>query len=485
MTNFPAVRWFTVVILFFLVGCLRTGTSAQFFPFAPNSPTEARECQSFRTAVEVYVAYYSREHDQCLANNKPDRQQETKDSLICSRSHCQYLHDIVYGDSVFSAEYLEKEVTSCYEAVKENQAEEAQRAQEEATQEAQGEKDETDRAARRQRDRDAQEARHNQIGADQAARERDEERKSTEAQQAESDRTASQQNQETTAPTSSSAAPQATEGTSRSNQNSETSSTLVDPFTHLQSTESQGQEIAANESMVDPFASISNSHQSSSDVANGKQEEAWEGAKGTFEGFVDKAADNIEQTLNEEESELSPEDFEEFKHTADDAHSFLDGLSETITVITFQEEEDSKKVIENPGNHTYHDIISDSVSLGFSYVLKRLSPDFLSPIYEGPAGWLAAITFDSSLTQLLRQHFDYMAALNNPGLYTFQQREAALQSLYQSAQNHPEVWNRARFQWLYAVSESLYNSSDNPNVNLTPPSPPSPPTNPNINLAPH
>jgi hypothetical protein len=360
MTNLPAARWFMVVILFFLVAFLRPGTSAQFFPFAPNSPTEAKECESFRTAVEVYAAYYSGEHDRCLANNKPGHQQETKGSLICSRSRCQHLHDIVYGDSVFSAKHLEKEVASCYEAVRENQAGEAQRAPE-ATQKAQDE--------------------------------------------------------------------------------------------------------------------------SSSHVVNGKQEEAWEGAKEIFERFVDRATDNIEQTLNEEESELSPEDFEEFKHTADDAHAFLDGLGKTITVITFQEEEDSKKVIENPGDPSkYHDIIADSASFGFSYVLKRLSPDFLSPIYEGSAGWLTAITFDSSLTQMLRQHFDSMAALNNPGQYTFQQREAALQSVYQSAQNHPEVWNRARFQWLYAVSESLYNSSDNPNVHLTSPSSAA---NPNIILAPH
>ena len=60
-----------------------------------------------------------------------------------------------------------------------------------------------------------------------------------------------------------------------------------------------------------------------------------------------------------------------------------------------------------------------------------------------------------------------MTALNNPDRYTFREREAALQSLYQSAHNHPEIWSQSRYQWLYSVSERLYNSPDNPNVHLT------------------
>jgi hypothetical protein len=201
---------------------------------------------------------------------------------------------------------------------------------------------------------------------------------------------------------------------------------MVDPF-------------ASKESLVDPF---SNSGQPRS-VVRGKQEETWDGAKGIFQGFVDKASDNLGDVLKAAQKEMSPADFKNFKQTTGDAHSFLGGLSKTITAITFQD--DFKKVIENPRDpDSYHDIISDGASYGTSYVLKRLSPDFLSKIWEGPPGWIAAITFDSSSTQTPKQDFDPMTALNNPGQYTFKQREAALQSLYQSAQKHPEIWNQTR-----------------------------------------
>jgi len=211
-----------------------------------------------------------------------------------------------------------------------------------------------------------------------------------------------------------------------------------------------------------------------------KQEEAWDAAKEIAEGFINKSADNLGDVLKNAKKEMSPQDFKKLEGTVDDAHSFLDGLGKTIMVVKFQE--DIKKIADNPHDpNSYHDIIVDFTSYGTSYVLKRLSPDFLSKIYEGPAGWLVSITFDSSSTQTPKQDFDPMTALNNPGQYTFKQREAALQSLYESAQKHPEVWNQAKLQSLYAISEQLYNSPDNPNIHLTPPSPSS---NPNINLSP-
>src|ERR1700681_2233810 len=103
-----------IVILFFVVVCLPASTSAQMYPSAPNAPTNAKACQAFKAQVDAYVAAYSKEHELCLAANRADRPQETRDSLICSRSRCQSLHDIVYGNTAGSAKYLRQQVQSCY-----------------------------------------------------------------------------------------------------------------------------------------------------------------------------------------------------------------------------------------------------------------------------------------------------------------------------------------------------------------------------------
>jgi hypothetical protein len=54
MANLPAARS-TVVILFCLLGCLCPNLSAQILPFAPISPTDAKERQSFSRAVDAYA----------------------------------------------------------------------------------------------------------------------------------------------------------------------------------------------------------------------------------------------------------------------------------------------------------------------------------------------------------------------------------------------------------------------------------------------
>jgi hypothetical protein len=245
------------------------------------------------------------------------------------------------------------------------------------------------------------------------------------------------------------------------------SASLVDPFPNAKSAP-QRTEVGANESLVDPFGSketlvdpFSNSDRTHSEVT-------WDDAKGLSQGLIDKAAENLEHILTNAKSSMSPEQFARLEHTVGDARSSLGGLSHVITAITFQK--DLETIAANPHDpNSYRDIISDFASYGTSYVLKRLSPDLLSKLWEGPPGWTLAITFHSSSTQTANQDFDPMTALNNPGQYNFQQREAALQSLYQSAQKHPEIWNQKRYEWLYGVSERLYNSPDNPNFHLTPP----------------
>src|SRR5262249_14694039 len=132
-------------------------------------------------------------------------------------------------------------------------------------------------------------------------------------------------------------APQTTRTSSRSGRDSKKSVTLPDPFKDSEARR-QGQEIAASQNMIDPFATkeslvdpFSNSH-----ATGGKDEETWDGAKGIFQGFVDKASDNLGDILKSAQKEMSPSNFKKFEQTVGNAHSFLGGLSKTITTLSFQ-----------------------------------------------------------------------------------------------------------------------------------------------------
>jgi hypothetical protein len=148
--------WTILTISFvFLIG-VSEDAYAQSLPFAPFSPKDARECQSFSNAVQGYAADYAAQHQQCLADNKADREEEAGDSSTCSRSSCQYLHDIVYGDTALSVKYFQREMSVCYQTVNEYQAEQARRSKEEAAEEAENKQEDADRAERRQRDKAAE-----------------------------------------------------------------------------------------------------------------------------------------------------------------------------------------------------------------------------------------------------------------------------------------------------------------------------------------
>jgi hypothetical protein len=211
-----------------------------------------------------------------------------------------------------------------------------------------------------------------------------------------------------------------------------------------------------------------------------QNEKTWNGAKDIAIAFVDKSSQNLGAILDQAKKTLSPSDFNKFAQGVSDAKAYLDAFKNTVKVAKY--EGDVKKIVDNPSDpNSYRDFIADGASDGFSYVLERLSPDLLAKIWEGPVGWFGYITLSSTTTQTPQQDFDPITVLNNPGQYTFQQREAALQMLCQSAQSHPEVWNDSKFQWLYSVFEQLYNAPDNPHIHLAPPPPV---TNPNINLMP-
>jgi hypothetical protein len=454
MTNLPAVRMNIVLLLLVAIGCASRPASAQLPPNHPISPTEPRKCQEFGNQVLVYTAEIMKQHEECLNANKVDRK-ETGPSPMCSHSACQYLHDRVYNDPIYSVSSLQKQIIECNEQLRDHMDELATRAKEEA----QHKKEKADREAREQREQAESDARDQKRAAERTANDDAEERKEAAEKQAESDRIRSELSQL--------AAQAATHATSKVTESSNSSAGLADPFPNVNSAPRQT-EAATNESMVDPFESKETLADPFSNSDRPHSEVTWDDAKAVFQGVIDKAADNLGAMLTSAKSNMSLEEFRRFEQTVGNAHSFLGGLSTTITAITFQR--DVEKVVADPHKpDNWRDIVSDGASYGTSYVLKRLSPDFLSKLWEGPVGWSAAITLSSSSTQTAKQDFDPTTALNNPGQYNFQQREAALQSLYQSAQKHPEIWNQKRYEWLYGVSERLYNSPDNPSIHLTPP----------------
>jgi hypothetical protein len=125
MRKFPGKRILVVSLAPLLLGGACLCSEAQILPSAPLSPTDITDCQSFSKRVEAYAANYTEQHQQCLADNKPDEKDETPDSLRCSRSACQYLHDYVFADTPLSAKYLRREVLDCYKRVDAYKAEQS------------------------------------------------------------------------------------------------------------------------------------------------------------------------------------------------------------------------------------------------------------------------------------------------------------------------------------------------------------------------
>lgn len=405
----------------------------QYLPRRPIFPTDPEDCRLFNAEVEEYRVAYDSQHEKCLRDNEPDRPNEPPDSPICSRSRCQDLHDRVYGSSILSVESFRREVEGCFTEVREYQTKQAKKPSASNTQPP------SDHPARPVVSRAAPPTNSQPRSTSHVLTPRI-----------------------PSAPTRSpSPPPSEAKNQGVSKRTHDPNLGLVDPFHRSELGEDNEDTLSA--ALVDPFPSkekLANSFPNS--------EETWEGAKRITEGLVAKAPEFLDASLDRAERQLPRADFRKFEPVIENARSFVVGLGRTITIINYRH--DMETIIKAPMMaESYHDLIVDISSQSFSYVLKRLSPDFLSKIWEGPPGWAAAITFDSSHTQSKQQDYDPIAVLNDSENYTFQQRETALQELYQLAGKHPELWDAKRHQWLYGISNQLYNSADNPNIHLSRP----------------
>lgn len=279
MNHFVRVLW--------LIFSFSAPAACQLTPLAPISPTTVGECQSFAQKVADYAAEYTRQHEQCLANNKADRA-EPPNSLICSRSSCQYLHDYVFGDSFSSAKSLQKDVAACYQQVNDYQAAAAQekqheteraerRKKEEAEEAAQEKQEEDDRANRQKQEQDERDAKDKQSAAE-LARTRDDERRLAAVIQAEAAHAA--------ALNDSNVEISITGGTAQGSPRTDNNSlTLADPFKNPESTSSQKQDVYSTARIIDPFGHKDSLVDpfSASGAEVGSLDRVSEGDKTTFE----------------------------------------------------------------------------------------------------------------------------------------------------------------------------------------------------------
>src|SRR5271166_2924284 len=74
-------------------------SAAQVAPFPPLVPNDPKQCAQFAKESADFFGKMQSQHEQCLAQHKADQEEKARiQPRICSRSACQRLHDLVYGD---------------------------------------------------------------------------------------------------------------------------------------------------------------------------------------------------------------------------------------------------------------------------------------------------------------------------------------------------------------------------------------------------
>ncbi len=247
-------------------------------------------------------------------------------------------------------------------------------------------------------------------------------------------------------------------------QSADSSVDLADPFSDSHRGDPRSKRMSADSQLADPFAENSDYRRETSDggIAKNETEDI---VVDTIEAKFKGARDQLGEDLAVARSKLSPVNLAQYESEVKIATNFLDGLRHTITTIGYAH--DFNKWMSDPQNG-WGPLAQDLEKDGFSYVLKRIAPEWIVKTYEGPIGWLGSITLEGSSTQSASQDFDPMTVLNSPSQYSFAQREAALEKLYVSQGKHPEVWNESKCKWLYKITAQIYNSPDNPNIHLGP-----------------
>ncbi len=470
-------------------------TRAQLLPFAPNwpiAPTDPKQCATFAADLNKYEREVQKQHQDCLdAPGKVDRPNLPPNSPLCSKFACQILHDRLFSDSdLNSVKVLRKRVDSCFAQAKEYQDQQAAQKRE---------AEEREQADNEQVAKD-QESAENRRKAQQEERSRPERTRisPTPASQSPANNPAvlppSQQTGQPYTVDSlkvpdtpeTEQARQAAKEREQKELNEQTLNELADPFGKSGKSASANTSATASDGVVDPFGNsqptvskdsagsgsglvnpFANTDSGGSDKEHAKHkalEIGWDETSKMIEKKSDEAIKTLDKNLEEAELKLNPSQFKAYKAEIVEAEAYLKGLNRVVQAAPFLKDAWEASSDFNKG---WNDFAHDCESKGFEIVLKRLSPQ-LSNVWEGPVGWAAAITFDSSSTQTPKQDFDPMTAINEPSRYSFDERVAALQRMYLNEARYPEVWKDANRQLLRELTLQVYNSPDNPNIHLAP-----------------
>ena len=259
---------------------------------------------------------------------KKDHPNEPKDSGICVKSACQYLHDMLYGDSVISVKSERKEVAACYEKVKAYQAKKAQEAKDDADREAAQKQQDMEDAARRQADRDAKDAAAKKAASERAAARKAAEEKAAEKLQAEK---LAHQQQQTPATISSLQQPPKTVANEQSAPASLNTSGIADPYPQS-SPSSLDTKIAAvnlydghvsprsSEKIADPYPD-NQSSQSEIYVSTCKQ---------AFEKAIEAGKSSLSKDMDSARRSLRGKELESYLADARDTGSVLNGFGKMV-----------------------------------------------------------------------------------------------------------------------------------------------------------
>lgn len=456
------ISFLAAIAIFGLVGPLQ----AQLAPTAPFGPTSAEQCQVFSRQVNEYWARVSADHEACLASHRADRSDEHPGSMTCSRSACQGLHGQLYGGFSLAGkthqQVQQDDVSACYNTVREAQKEQARAQQEEADRKTARAHEEKQRE-RQKLQPDSASAQKSKAAAAQQA-----------AAKASSHDSAAARPASPTQPPAGSINVQETKEQERAwlaareserQQNSEQAlQEMIDPFNNSGKQVAQGKSTMSSDGMVDPF-SIEN-HKSSG-LAPKDQVQAYSLA--VEEQAVETGIKSTNRAIEEEVAAaakvLDGNDLKAFENHAARAKAVVDGFGTALKAVHYSKDialvavanDDRERA--RAGSDLFLDVIKD----GLMAVTKRISL-VTSEILEGPVGWVAGSTFDST-----EEHLDAQYVVSHDQQFSFQEREKALDELYSQYDHHKDLWGKRQVQNLIRLTKQLYESPDNPNIHVAKP----------------
>jgi len=382
-------------------------------------------------------------------------------SGICSRSACQNLHDQLYGDLGLSVRRERAEISTCFNRVNEYLREQAQAQQQEKQEEEDRKASEAadERAGQRQEnDRKAEDAK------DQAARDNSSGAAVPLAPPSVQPQPSTIR-QSRTVPKDLATEVQARavveqEKKERAN---EATARMVDPFSSSAKVESASNRTSGKAEVVDPFPpDRAETKDTSSEYAN----DAIEIEAKFVEKGIGNAESVIKQNAEAAKKIFSGDALKAYEKEADHSFSFVEGLDRGLVAVKYGADLGTIIVASDDRERSkaYSDMFVDLAKDGFTAVAKRLSPR-LGSFLEGPIGWIAGSTFDSTEVGL-----DPIEIVNDSsGRYKFDDKQKALDSLILQYNRHRDIWGKAQVQWLMQSADKIYSSPDNPKIRLSPP----------------